>query len=174
MHFPTISVQGYCSLAFGQRSNYRKWDKKNVCRRKKTMLYVSLCQNFTRRAVLSSFFSSNIWIPMKFYCLFVWCLNWTVTSVFASYNRFLMETEMKFIHQMPWYNLKPLMKSKISYKQYLPCRHDLKFLMTSEFPRASQWSVGQMQAVSRYSRNQRCVIFRSRNFFTWKKYLSRY
>ena len=81
------------------------------------------------------FFSTNLWIPMKSYCLFVWCLKWTVTSVFASYIRFLIENEMKFINKIPWYNLKRLMKSKISYKQYLPRRHDLNFLMTTEFPR---------------------------------------
>ena len=34
----------------------QKWGKKNVWRRKKKRQYVSLCQNFTRRAVLSSFF----------------------------------------------------------------------------------------------------------------------
>ena len=81
------------------------------------------------------FFSKNLWIPMKSYCLFVWCLKWTVTSVFAFYIRFLIENEMKFINKIPWYNLKRLMKSKISYKQYLPRRHDLNFLMTTEFPR---------------------------------------
>ena len=58
-----------------------------------------------------------------------------MASVFASYIRFLIENEMKFINKIPWYNLKRLMKSKISYKQYLPRRHDLNFLMTTEFPR---------------------------------------
>ena len=201
----------------------QKWGKKNVWRRKKKRRYVSLCQNFTQRAVLSSFFlyksldSNEI---LLFVCLM---FEMNMASVFASYIRFLIENEMKFINKIPWYNLKRLMKSKISYKQYLPRRHDLNFLMTTEFPReplsgvwgkyfwnicvlyleylkyfwnvwniwyiwntylkkevktesprASQWSVVQMQAVSRYSRNQRFVIFRSRNIFHMKKYLSKY
>ena len=50
----------------------------------------------------------------------------------------------------------------------------LKKEVKTESPRASQWSVVQMQAVSRYSRNQRFVIFRSRNISHMKKNLSRY